>query len=67
MKPWTFSDADRAARACGWVLHHVKGSHHYYRKSGERMVLCIPRHGGNLTPGTQRSIMRVLGITPPQL
>lgn len=67
MKPITFSEADRLVRARGWVLHHVKGSHHIYRKAGEMGVVTIPRHTGNLPVGTQMSIMRAAGIKREEL
>lgn len=67
MKPWTFADAVRAARERGWVFDHATGSHHVFKKRGELKNLPIPRHRGNLPSGTQRAIMRILGITPDQL
>jgi predicted RNA binding protein YcfA (HicA-like mRNA interferase family) len=67
VKPWTFSDAVRAALARGWTLDHVTGSHHVFKKTGVVQNLPIPRHRGTLRPGTQRAIMRILGITPDQL
>lgn len=67
MKPWTFADACRAARARGWVLVRAKGSHYVFKKSGEPEDLPIPFHRGDLKPGLQRKIMRQLGISPDQL
>lgn len=67
MKPWTFAEACRAARRLGWRLDHVAGSHHVFKKAGDLRNLPIPRHHGNLPPGTQRAIMRVLGISPRDL
>ena len=67
MKPWTFSDAVRAARERGWMFDRVSGSHYVFVKQGESSVLAIPCHRGDLKPGTQRSIMRTLGIRPDEL
>jgi predicted RNA binding protein YcfA (HicA-like mRNA interferase family) len=67
VKPWTFADACRAARARGWVLVRAHGSHYIFKKPGVPRNLPIPCHQGNLPAGLQRQIMRQLGITPDQL
>lgn len=64
MKPLSFKDADSLARERGWFLHHVAGSHHIYRKSGDTRVVVIPRHNGDMPVGTARNILRALGIDP---
>lgn len=67
MKPLTFIEAERLVLAHGWTLHHCRGSHHYYRKAGRTEVVTIPRHPGTLSPGVQRSIMRIAGISREEL
>jgi predicted RNA binding protein YcfA (HicA-like mRNA interferase family) len=67
VKPWSFADAVRAARERGWRFDRVSGSHYIFVKFGEPRDLPIPCHRGDLKPGTQRSIMRVLGISPREL
>ena len=67
MKPWTFADADRAARARGWRCSHAKGSHYVYVKAGESRNLVIPYHGGNLSRIVQRTLMHQLRISPRDL
>lgn len=67
MKPLTFIEAERLVLSRGWFLHHVRGSHHYYRKAGRNEIVVIPRHPGTLSPGVQRSIMRIAGIRREEL
>ena len=46
----------------GFVLTHVRGSHHYLRKSGDGGLVVVPVHGNHTLPaGTLRSILRQAG------
>ena len=48
---------DALVRA-GFAETHVRGSHHYLRRSGGGLVV-VPVHGNrDLPPGTLRSILR---------
>ncbi|MDP9106834.1 MAG: type II toxin-antitoxin system HicA family toxin [Candidatus Eremiobacteraeota bacterium] len=47
----------------GFTLSHVKGSHHFLRGPGGRVVI-VPVHSAQtLAPGTLRSIVRQSGLT----
>ncbi|HYW53308.1 MAG TPA: type II toxin-antitoxin system HicA family toxin [Dongiaceae bacterium] len=53
----------RALLRGGFELSHVRGSHHYLRGPGGRLVP-IPVHGSEtLPPGTLRSVLRLAGIS----
>ena len=52
----------------GFVLTHVRGSHHYLRKSGIGGLVVVPVHGNRTLPaGTLRSILRQADLTPEEL
>jgi predicted RNA binding protein YcfA (HicA-like mRNA interferase family) len=52
----------------GFVLTHVRGSHHYLRKSGAGGLVVVPVHGNRTLPaGTLRSILRQAGLAPEDL
>ena len=45
-------------------LSHVRGSHHYLRKSGTNALVVVPVHGNQTLPvGTLRSIIRQTELT----
>ncbi len=68
MKSLTGREFARVLESNGWVLHHVKGSHHYYTKPGESVMLSVPIHGGrNLKAGTQRALMKLAALTDADL
>ena len=52
----------------GYVLTHVRGSHHYLRKTEVAGLVVVPVHGNHPLPiGTLRSILRQAGLTPDDL
>jgi predicted RNA binding protein YcfA (HicA-like mRNA interferase family) len=52
----------------GFVLTHVRGSHHYLRKPGVSGLVVVPVHAGHDLPaGTLRSILRQAGMTADEL
>ena len=58
----------RALGRAGFVLHYVRGSHHYFRHPGKPGVLVtVPYHNRDLKRGTLRAILRQAGITPDEL
>ena len=65
MKPWKSREAIAKARALGWIPLGTSGGHAKFTKDGALLV--IPVHPGDLKTGTQRSIMRTLGIRPDEL
>jgi len=52
----------------GYVLTHIRGSHHYLRKPGVAALVVVPVHGNRPLPdGTLRSILRQAGLTVDEL
>lgn len=52
----------------GYVLTHVRGSHHYLRKPDVAALVVVPVHGNHPLPaGTLRSILRQAGLTAADL
>jgi predicted RNA binding protein YcfA (HicA-like mRNA interferase family) len=48
-----------ALKRGGFVLTHVRGSHHYLRKPGQSALVTVPVHGScDLPVGTLRAILR---------
>jgi predicted RNA binding protein YcfA (HicA-like mRNA interferase family) len=50
-----------ALKRAGFVVHHVRGSHHILKKDGLRVT--IPFHNNSLKKGTLRSIIEQAGLT----
>jgi len=56
------------ARELGWILKSQQGSHQHYRDPITGKIATIPIHGSKmLHSGTQKSIMKTLGITDADL
>lgn len=52
----------------GYELTHIRGSHHYLRKSKVSGLVVVPVHGNRSLPaGTLRSILRQAGLTADDL
>ncbi|GAB4246121.1 MAG: type II toxin-antitoxin system HicA family toxin [Deferrisoma sp.] len=45
----------------GWVLHHVKGSHHQFKHPEKPGKITVPHPKRDLPVGTLRSIFRQAG------
>ena len=57
-----------ALQRAGFEVTHVRGSHHYLRKSGVARIVPVPVHGNrDLPAGTLRSILRLAGLTAEEL
>ena len=68
MKPVSGKRMCEILAAKGWVLERIRGSHHSFRHPTKRSRIAVPVHGHHdLTPGTQRSIMRQAGLTDADL
>jgi predicted RNA binding protein YcfA (HicA-like mRNA interferase family) len=51
----------------GFAETHVRGSHHYLRRGGGRLVV-VPVHAGEtIPPGTLRQILRTAELTVDEL
>jgi len=56
------------ARGNGWVLKSQSGSHAKYRDPISGRTVTIPMHGSQmLKAGTQKAIMKVMGLTDDDL
>jgi predicted RNA binding protein YcfA (HicA-like mRNA interferase family) len=54
----------QALRRGGFALSHVRGSHHYMKKSGVAALVVVPVHGNrDLPKGTLRAILNQAGLT----
>jgi len=48
----------------GYVLVRVRGSHHYFRKTGHGGLVCVPVHSGEmLAPKTLKTILEQADLT----
>lgn len=48
----------------GFELSHIRGSHHYLRKTGAASLVVVPVHGNRTLPvGTLRAIIRQSGLS----
>jgi predicted RNA binding protein YcfA (HicA-like mRNA interferase family) len=62
---WTFKDVERFLKQHGFVLHHIRGSHYYYRgfKDGQLRMTHVQYHGSDaIHPKTLGSVIKQSGI-----
>jgi predicted RNA binding protein YcfA (HicA-like mRNA interferase family) len=58
----------RALGRAGFVLHHARGSHHYFRHPDKPGILVtVPYHNRDLKRGTLRAILRQADLTVDEL
>lgn len=62
MNQMRFREVEKILLADGWYEVGQKGSHHQYKHPTKKGKVTIPEHGGDLDPGTVKSIMRQAGI-----
>ncbi len=62
----TAKQAQRAIERDGWFAVESPGGHRQFRHSTKSGRVTIPMHGGDMTPGTIRSIIRQAGLTVQQ-
>jgi predicted RNA binding protein YcfA (HicA-like mRNA interferase family) len=68
LKPLSGKQMRKVVERHGWILDHIKGSHHIFRKPGVSGNINVPIHGNKtLKPKTQRNIMRQAGLTDDDL
>ncbi len=63
---WTFRQVEQFLKSHGFVLHHVKGSHYYFRgfHSGQLRMTHVQYHGADaIHPKTLAAIIRQSGIS----
>lgn len=46
----------------GWRFKGAKGSHNQYIHPTKKGKVTIPKHGGDLDPGTVKSILKQAGL-----
>ena len=67
MKRLSCAEMMRLLERRGWSLIR-RGKHRVYGKPGIARTISVPDHGNKtLAPGTQKSIMRVSGLTEADL
>ena len=68
MKPVSGKRMLQVLKKRGWIMDHVRGSHHYLGKGGRPPLVCVPVHGNEtLRPGTQKNIMKAAGLSDADL
>ena len=63
---WTFRDIQNFLVKHDFRLHHIKGSHYYFRKyeNGRFYMTHVQHHGAKSIPeGTMNAIIRQSGIS----
>lgn len=58
----TFREIDKIVRKDGWQLVSIVGSHHHYRHPNKKGKLTIPKHSGDIKPGTLNNILKQAGL-----
>jgi predicted RNA binding protein YcfA (HicA-like mRNA interferase family) len=54
----------RALERAGFSLHHVTGSHHYFRHPGRpELRVTVPVHAADLKRGTLAAVIKQAGLT----
>jgi predicted RNA binding protein YcfA (HicA-like mRNA interferase family) len=56
-----------ALKRGGFVETHIKGSHHYLRRSGGKLVTVAVHARESVPPGTLKSILRLAEMTVEEL
>jgi predicted RNA binding protein YcfA (HicA-like mRNA interferase family) len=62
---WTFRDVQSFLLEHGFQLHHIKGSHYYFKKYHNARIYMthVQHHGSKSIPeGTMHAIIRQSGI-----
>lgn len=54
----TFKELEKILTANGWYLYATKGSHKHYKNNSIPGKITIPRHGGDIKPGTLNAILK---------
>lgn len=61
-------DVLAALTRAGFVVTHVRGSHHYLRRGEASKLVVVPVHGSSALPaGTLKSILRQAEMTAEEL
>ena len=63
---WSFKDVERFLKAHGFILHHIRGSHHYFKGfvAGALRMTHVQYHGSDaIHPKTLGSIIQQSGIS----
>ena len=68
MKAVSGKEFARLLEKKGWILKHIKGSHHVYMKEGNVARISVPVHGNrSLKIGLQKHVMKIAEIEEEEL
>ena len=68
MKAVSGKEFARLLEKKGWILKHIKGSHHVYMKEGNVVRISVPVHGNRpLKIGLQKHLMKIAEIEEEEL
>jgi mRNA interferase HicA len=62
----TPAEVERALLRAGFVLHHTRGSHRYYRHPDTLRVTTVAFHARDLKRGTLHGILKQAGLSPEE-
>jgi len=65
IRNWTYRDVASFLAGHGFMLHHTRGSHHYFlgKVAGNMRQVSVQYHASKSIPlGTMKAIMRQSGI-----
>jgi predicted RNA binding protein YcfA (HicA-like mRNA interferase family) len=52
----------RMVEEAGWKLVRIEGSHHHFKKAGERHLVTVPHPKKDLPIGTLNNILKTAGL-----
>jgi mRNA interferase HicA len=59
----TPAEVERALLRTGFVLHHTRGSHRYYRNATTGNITAVAFHARDLKRGTLHGILKQAGLS----
>ena len=59
----TPTEVERALLRAGFVLHHTRGSHRYYRHPTHLRLVAVAFHARDIKRGTLHGILRHAGLS----
>lgn len=58
----TFKEIEKILKKDGWYYYDTVGSHMQFKHKTKKGKVTIPRHGGDIKPGTLNSILKQAGL-----
>jgi len=59
----TPTEVERALLRAGFVLHHTRGSHRYYRHPANGTITTVAFHARDIKRGTLHGILKQAGLS----